>query len=48
MCIDKTPLQIEEVERQIEGVYESKRTDFIDEVVVLKSGEIVKVYKRKN
>ena len=48
MCIDKTPLQIEEVERQIEGVYESKRTDFIDEVVVLKSGEILKVYKRKN
>ena len=48
ICIDKTPLQIEEVERQIEGVYESKRTDFIDEVVVLKSGEIVKVYKRKN
>ena len=37
-----------EVERQIEGVYESKRTDFIDEVVVLKSGEILKVYKRKN
>lgn len=48
MCIDKTPLRIEEVERQIEGVYESKRTDFIDEVVVLKSGEILKVYKRKN
>lgn len=48
MCIDKTPLQIEEVERQIEEVYESKRTDFIDEVVVLKGSEIIKVYKRKN
>lgn len=35
MCIDKTPLRIEEVERQIEGVYESKRTDFIDEVALM-------------
>lgn len=48
ICMDKTPLQIVEVERQIEGAYESKRTDFIDEVVMLKGSKILKVYKRKN
>lgn len=41
------PLSEEEMERQIKSLYSSQHTRFIEKIVVMKNGEVVKVYKRK-
>ena len=45
--ITECPLSEEEVERQIKGLYSSHHTRFIEKIVVLKNGEVTKVYGRK-
>lgn len=45
--ISDCPLSVEEVERQIEGLYTSPRVGFLEKVVLMKNGEVVKVYERK-
>lgn len=46
ICADKTPLELNELIRQIEDIYLSKHTAFVDNIVLVKDMEIVKVYKR--
>lgn len=41
------PLSEEEIGKQIEALYFSRHTRFIDKIVVMKNGEILKVYGRK-
>lgn len=48
VCTDKTGLQLEKVEEQIKSVFESTRTDFVEEVIIFNGGKVAKVYKRKN
>lgn len=43
---EKTPLELNELIRQIEDIYLSKHTAFVDNIVLVKDMEIVKVYKR--
>lgn len=45
--ISKTPLSTAEVERQIEALYTSKHTQFVEEIVLVKNGRLLKVYRRK-
>lgn len=45
--LTECPLPEEEVERQIKGLYNSHHTRFIEKIVVMKNGEIAKVYRRK-
>lgn len=47
ICIDKTELSLREIERQIEGIYASEHTRFVDTILLLKDDKIIKVYKRK-
>lgn len=44
--ISKTTLSNEEIERQIEVVYNSYNTDFVDKLLILKDKKIINVYKR--
>ncbi|MBQ8697759.1 MAG: hypothetical protein IJ521_02000 [Schwartzia sp.] len=46
--IDSTccPLRLEELERQIESLFKSQRTGFLEQLVLMKNDEIVKVYAR--
>lgn len=44
--ITDCPLSLDEIERQVIGVYSSTHTKFVDEIVVIKDGKILKVYKR--
>ena len=45
--ITECPLSAEELERQINGLYSSHHTRFIEKIVVMKDGKIEKVYMRK-
>ena len=45
--ITECPLSAEEIERQINGLYSSHHTRFIEKIVVMKDGKIEKVYVRK-
>ncbi len=45
--ISQCPLSREEVEKQIESLYISPRLGFLGKVVLVKAGEILKVYSRK-
>ncbi len=45
--ISKCPLSIEEAELQIENLYASPRLGFLGKVVLIKDGEVLKVYDRK-
>ena len=45
--ITECPLSAEEIERQINGLYSSHHTRFIEKIVVMKDGKIEKVYMRK-
>jgi len=45
--ISDCPLSIEEIEMQIESLYTSPRTGFLEKVILMKGGEILKVYGRK-
>lgn len=44
--ITDCPLSEEEIESQINGLYASQHTKFVEKIVVVKSGEILKVYDR--
>lgn len=41
------PLSEDEIRRQVETLYFSRHTRFIDTIVIMKNGEILKVYGRK-
>ena len=45
--ISGCPLSEEEIMRQIEGLYFSPRVGFLEKVVLMKNGEVLKVYERK-
>ncbi len=45
--ISGCPLSEEEIMRQIEGLYFSPRVGFLEKVVLMKNGEVLKVYDRK-
>ena len=47
--LDLTDSQLndDEITRQIAGIYRSTHTEFVDEIVIIKSGKIKSVYKRK-
>ncbi len=40
------PLSDDEIKRQIESLYFSRHTRFVDKIVVMKRGEVLKVYGR--
>ena len=44
--ISKCPLDIDEINRQIEGIYSSTHTAFVEEIIVVKDGEIIKIHRR--
>lgn len=45
--ITKSDLSIDEIIRQIEGIYSSDNTKFVDEIWIIKDNEILEMYKRK-
>lgn len=45
--LSKTKLTIEEVERQINKIYKSMHTNFVNEIVVFKDMNLIEVYYRK-
>lgn len=45
--ISDRPLSVEEIETQIESLYISPRVGFLEKVVLMKKGEVLKVYGRK-
>lgn len=47
ICADDTLLSNEELERQINDLYKSKHTSFIDSIVLIRENKILKVYSRK-
>lgn len=44
--ITDCPLDDEEIERQLKFLYNSNHTRFIEKIVVIKKGKVLKVYKR--
>lgn len=46
ICADKTALSMDEIEQQIQGIYSSRNTAFVDIIIMVKNQEIVKIYKR--
>ena len=47
ICADDTLLSNDELERQINDIYKSKHTSFIDTIVLIREKKILKVYSRK-
>lgn len=45
--ITNCPLSDNEIRQQIERLYFSRHTRFIDKIVIMRNGEILRVYKRK-
>lgn len=45
--ISECPLSVEEVERQIESLYTSPRLGFLEQIILMKNEEVLKVYGRK-
>lgn len=45
--ISECPLNVEEIEKQIESLYISPRTGFLQKIVLLKNFDVLKVYGRK-
>lgn len=45
--LTKCPLEIDEVERQIDGIYSSSHTLFVDKIILFKNDKVLKVYRRK-
>ena len=41
------PLSDDEIKKQAKALYFSRHTRFVDTIVIMKSGEILKVYKRQ-
>ena len=46
ICADKTALSIDDIEQQIQGIYSSRNTSFVDTIILVKNQNIVKIYKR--
>ena len=46
ICADKTALSMDVIEQQIQGIYSSRNTAFVDIIILVKNQEIVKIYKR--
>ncbi len=46
ICAGKTALSMDEIEQQIQGIYSSRNTAFVDIIILVKNQEIVKIYKR--
>ena len=46
ICLDNTVLGIDDVDLQIKTIYSSKHTQSINEIILIKNGEILKVFKR--
>lgn len=44
--LSNCPLDMGEIEKQIDDIYRSNHTLFVDEIVLFKDGEILKVYRR--
>ncbi len=40
-------MSVEDIEIQIENLYISPRVGFLEKVVLMKKGEVLKVYRRK-
>jgi len=38
---------MEEVERQVKSIYNSKRYLWVDKIIIVKGNKILKIYKRK-
>ena len=47
ICLDETALSMEEVENQINDIYRSRHTAFVDRIILVKGGRIEKAYERK-
>lgn len=45
--VSDCPLDLEEINRQIMGLYTSPQVGFVRKIVLVRNGEIVKVYDRK-
>lgn len=45
--VSNTPLEDEEIKRQINNIYNSKHTDFVNRIILIKNGKIVKIYDRQ-
>lgn len=45
--VTNCPLSEDEIRKQVEALYFSRHTRFIDMIVIMKNGEILKVYSRK-
>lgn len=45
--ITECPLSEEELEKQIIGLYNSRHTRFIEKIILMKNGKILKIYDRK-
>lgn len=46
ICLDNTVLGMDNVELQIKTIYSSRHTRSINKMILIKNGEIVKVFKR--
>lgn len=46
ICADKTPLELNELIRQIKNIYLSKHTAFVDNIILVRDMKIVKAYRR--
>lgn len=46
ICADKTELTVEKLRRQIEDIFRSRNTAFVNTIVLIKNNKIVNIYKR--
>ena len=47
ICVDRTSLSLEEIDRQIIDIYKSKHTSFVDNIILVREDKIIKAYSRK-
>lgn len=45
--ITNCPLDMVEIERQINVIFSSRQTEFVEKIAIMKNGEILKVYSKK-
>lgn len=45
--ITECPLLEEDIKRQIDGIYASRHTKFVEKIVIIKNGKVIKVYSRQ-
>ncbi|MFR4634061.1 MAG: hypothetical protein ACLT8I_16295 [Blautia faecis] len=48
ICADKTELTVEELRQQIEDIFRSRNTAFVNTIVLIKNNKIVNIYKEIN